>query len=63
MSNSMSGMFLDSPSTTSSTTYSIKHTDATTSGTFYINRSTRDNDAAGYDPRFVSNIILMEVGA
>lgn len=62
MSHSMSGMFLDSPNTTSSTSYSIRHTDATASGTYYINRSTRDYDSAGYDPRFPSNIILMEVG-
>ena len=62
MSHSMSGMFLDSPNTTSSTTYSIKHTDATTSGTYYINRSDRDYDSPGYDPRFPSNMILMEVG-
>ena len=61
MSHSMSGIFLDSPSTTSSTTYSIKHSDATQAGTYYINRSTRDYNAAGYDPRFPSNMILMEV--
>ena len=63
MSHTHNGVFLDSPSTTSSTTYSIKHTDATGSGTYYINRSTEDRDNAGYDPRFVSNIILMEIGA
>ena len=63
MSHTHNGVFLDSPSTTSSTTYSIKHTDATGSGGYYINRSTEDRDNAGYDPRFVSNIILMEIGA
>jgi len=63
MSNTQSGMFLDSPSTTSATTYSIKHTDATSTGTYYINRSHRDNNGNGYDPRFVSNMVLMEVGA
>jgi len=63
MSHTMNGVFLDSPSTTSSTTYSIKHTDATGTGTYYINRSHRDNNASGYDPRFVSNMVLMEVGA
>jgi len=56
-----SGMFLDSPSTTSSTTYKIQHSGATTSGTFYINRSHRDENSTYYDGRFVSNIILMEV--
>jgi len=62
MSHTFSGVFLDSPSTTSATTYSIKHTDATTTGTYYINRTHRDNNGNGYDPRFVSNMILMEVG-
>ena len=61
MNHTYSGVFLDSPSTTSATTYSLKHTDATNGGTYYINRSNRDYDAAGYDPRFVSNMILMEV--
>ena len=56
-----SGMFLDSPSTTSSTTYKLQHSGATTGGTFYINRSSRDGDYTYYDGRFVSNIILMEV--
>jgi hypothetical protein len=56
-----SGMFLDSPATTSSTTYKLQHSGATTSGTFYINRSNRDGDYTAYDGRFVSNIILMEV--
>ena len=61
MSHTYNGVFLDSPSTTSATTYSLKHTDAVNSGTYYINRSNRDYNAAGYDPRFVSNMILMEV--
>jgi len=63
MSNTYSGMFLDSPSSTSELTYKVEHTDATAAGTYYINRTDRDNDAAGYDPRTVSNMILMEVGA
>ena len=56
-------VFHDSPSTTSNLlqTYYMKHTDAENGGTYYINRSNRDYDAAGYDPRFVSNMILMEV--
>jgi hypothetical protein len=56
-----SGMFLDSPSTTSSTTYKLQISQATTGGTMYINRSGRDGDYTNYDGRFVSNIILMEV--
>ena len=63
MSNTYSGMFLDSPSSTSELTYKVEHTDATAAGTYYINRTDRDNDAAGYDPRTVSNMILVEVGA
>ena len=56
-----SGMFLDSPATTSSTTYKLQQSGATATGTFYINRSDRDGDYTAYDGRFVSNIILMEV--
>ena len=56
-----SGMFLDSPATTSSTTYKLQQSGAVATGTFYINRSDRDGDYTAYDGRFVSNIILMEV--
>ena len=58
---SASGMFLDSPATTSSTTYKLQISQATSGGTMYINRSGRDGDYTEYDGRFVSNIILMEV--
>ena len=61
MTITFSGMFLDSPSTTSSTTYKLQISSATTGGTRYINRSSRDGDYTNYDGRFVSNIILMEV--
>ena len=61
MTITFSGMFLDSPSTTSSTTYKLQISSATTGGTRYINRSGRDGDYTNYDGRFVSNIILMEV--
>jgi len=63
MTHTFTGMYLDSPSSTSAIAYSLRHTDATGSGTYYINRSSRDNNAGGYDPRFVSNIILTEIGA
>ena len=58
----VSGQFLDSPSTTSETTYSFKV--ACTSGEstgFGLNRSTRDNDAANFDGRAASTITVMEI--
>ena len=53
--------FLDSPSTTSATTYKVQV--KTNTGTIYLNRSSRDNDHAAYDGRSTSTITLMEVGA
>ena len=56
----MSGQtYLDSPSTTSATTYKIQGFIGGT--TQYVNRTIRDNDAAHYDPRATSQITLMEV--
>ena len=54
--------FLDSPSTTSATTYKMQ-LNCSTSGNAYINRSYRDNDASTYDPRLPSTITAMEVAA
>ncbi len=54
-------MFLDSPSTTSSTTYAL-YAKVYSSGTIYINRSSNDADA-GNDGRTASSIIAMEIGA
>ncbi len=52
--------FLDSPSTTSSITYTLT-VGPYTSGIIYLNR-TRDDRAGGtYDPRCTSSIILMEI--
>ena len=51
--------YLDSPSTTSATTYKIQGFIG--GSTQYVNRSIRDNDAAGYDPRSTSSLTLMEV--
>ena len=56
-----SGLFLDSPATTSAVTYKIQAF-VTNSGTVYINRSKGDDDQT-YEPRHASNIILMEVSA
>ena len=56
----MSGnTFLDSPSTTSATTYKIQGFIAGT--TQYVNRTIRDADNAYYDPRSTSSFTLMEV--
>jgi hypothetical protein len=58
-SNMQSMNFLDSPSTTSSTTYKLQ-TIATFSELVYINRVARD-DNASYEPRGVSSITVMEI--
>ena len=55
--------FLDSPSTTSATTYKIQVAITySASYTTYINRSPDDGDA-NYSLRSASNIIAMEIGA
>ena len=53
-----SAQFLDSPSSTSQLTYSIKC--KTSEGTLYINRSSDEGDSAAYG-RTISTITLMEV--
>jgi hypothetical protein len=53
-------MFLDSPATTSATTYAIQV--RTNSGTFYVNRSKTDSDNNSY-PRLASTITVMEISA
>jgi hypothetical protein len=53
--------YLDSPATTSATTYKIQGF-ATTSGNFYVNRSSTDTDNAAF-MRTVSTITVMEIGA
>ena len=58
MSYTYSVSFLDSPSTTSATTY--KGQQMTNSGTTYINRSRSDTDA-NYAARTVSTITVMEI--
>jgi len=55
-------MHLDSPATTSSTTYKIQVNTGDTGGTIYVNRSSSDTDSL-YIGRYASNIILMEVSA
>jgi hypothetical protein len=60
VSTPVSGSFLDSPATTSATTY--KFQGAITTGTFYVNRSESDVDNF-YRSRTVSTITVMEIGA
>lgn len=54
-------MHLDSPSTTSSTTYKVQVT-SQGSGTIYINRSESDTDLIS-SPRTASSITVLEVSA
>ena len=55
--------FLDSPSTTSATTYSIQHKRADSgAGTFYMGRNDNDSDNANL-ARFPSIITALEVAA
>lgn len=56
------GTFLDSPATTSSTTYTIQVL-SSNGTTIYLNRSGRDNDALAFDGRSVSSITVMEIAA
>ena len=59
--NMQSMNFLDSPATTSSTTYKLQIV-TTTGTTHYINRNARDADG-DYEPRAVSTITVMEIAA
>jgi hypothetical protein len=54
-------IYLDSPATTSATTYAVQGR-AGTSGTVYINRSDLDSDNANYG-RVTSSITVMEISA
>jgi len=52
---------LDSPSTTSATTYKIQLSGASANNTHYINRSIRDDASTNYDGRIVSTITAIEI--
>jgi hypothetical protein len=54
--------FLDSPSTTSATTYKIQIRNGNSAGTVYINRTQEDTDS-GQFPRGTSSITIMEIAA
>jgi hypothetical protein len=53
--------FLDSPATTSSTTYKLQIV-STNGTTHYVNRNVRD-DNGDYEPRSISTITVMEIAA
>lgn len=55
----LSGQYLDSPSTTSEIVYQLKFRSHT--NTFYINRSATDNNGGGYSKRLTSNFTVMEI--
>jgi hypothetical protein len=56
-------MFLDSPATTSSTTYKLQISKATgATRTYYLNRNARYSDF-GYDGTYMSSITVMEIAA
>lgn len=57
-----SNSYLDSPSTTSSTTYKIQFASANSSNSFYINRQS-STDNGGYVQFPVSSITLLEIAA
>ena len=54
--------FLDSPATTSATTYGLYHADADGTNALYVNRSRQDSDSNSHI-RVASTITLMEVSA
>ena len=54
-------IYLDSPATTSSTTYKLQIVGS--SATWYLNRSATDRDTANFDPRTASSITVMEIAA
>lgn len=59
----VSGVYLDSPATTSAVTYSIALA-AGAAGTYvHLNRSNSDRDTTLYDARTASSITVMEIAA
>ena len=59
----LSQQYLDSPSTTSSITYTFKARSSGVGVSSFINRGVTDRDAAHYDFRGASSLTLMEIGA
>ena len=62
--SALAASYLDSPATTSATTYSIEGWNDTAARTFYVNRSNNDPDnAEAGGSRTSSTITLLEIGA
>ena len=57
---STSSMYLDSPATTSSTTYKVQAASSTVN-LAYINRTGSDRNSFAYDPRATSTLTIMEI--
>lgn len=55
----MAGNFLDSPATTSATTYKVQMRNY--SGTSFVNRTVNDTNGAAYNARSTSTITVMEI--
>lgn len=58
---SSNSVFLDSPATTSATTYKVQ-VRANTTNNIYVNRAETDDDSA-FRARYASSLTLMEVSA
>lgn len=59
---SLNASFIDSPATTSATTYKIQVRREAATGTIFINRSPNDSDSAA-GGRFISTLTAMEISA
>lgn len=57
----VNGIYLDSPATTSSTTYKVQIAAAVNTYVAYINRTYADRDLTYYDGRAASSITVMEI--
>lgn len=55
--------FLDSPSTTSATTYKLQMATQNSGGTAYVNRNGSDTDSVIFGSRTASTITVMEIAA
>lgn len=59
----VAGNFLDSPATTSATTYKLQGAGYSGVTSVYINRTQDDRNNTAFDPRLISTITVMEIGA
>jgi hypothetical protein len=57
------GTFLDSPATTSATTYKLQLASSGSGIAVYVNRTNGDRNSTGYDARNASSITVMEIVA